>query len=452
MRVVSIVQVVLGVVAVFGVLRLWSHDQRAARRPSFRAKEGGRIDRAGLSSAQRSINRKRTYDVCVVGAGLSGAVFAERYATVLQKSVLVMDKRNHFGGNCYDYVDEETGIRVNKYGAHLFHTNSEKAWHYVNMHKGAPRWVRWDHEVLGSVRGKLVTIPVNINTVNRLFDASIKTPEEMDKWLAKVQVPCPSKGCENAEQMAKSRVGDELFREVFRDYTLKQWNKEPRDLDPLVTARIPVRNTFDARYFSDRYQALPSEGYTSWFEALLSRPQIDLVLGVDFFDERAHLEGACGKIIYTGPIDSFFADAGLGELEYRSIRFEEERHFNMAGGFFQPNSVVNYPSGDVPFTRAVEYKHFLHQDSAHTIIVREYPSDVGEPYYPVPNPRNLALYERYRSLAEQAERTGDVHFVGRLANYKYFNMDQAIVNALDMFYEIAGRPRMEDMASFYPGG
>lgn len=413
------------------------------------------IDAAGLRGVKTSIDYSKTYDVCTIGAGLSGTIFAERYATVLGKKALVIDSRNHFGGNCYDYRDEETGVLMNKYGAHLFHTNSEKAWKYLNMHARAPRWERWDHEVKGWVDGKLVPIPVNIITVNRLFNLALKNEDEMKEWLSEVQIPCPeSTGCVNAEQMAKSRVGPDLFESIFRKYTRKQWNKEARELDALVTARIPVRTTFDPRYFADRYQALPSEGYTAWFAGVLDHPNIDVVLNTDYFEHKAHLDSACGKIIYTGPIDRYFEKSGLEKLEYRGIEFKIEKHFNV-NGYVLPNSVVNYPDDNVQFTRIVEYKHFLQQDTPHSVTVAEFSKDMGpndDPYYPVPNPRNQALYEKYQDLAEQTENAGNVHFVGRLANYKYFNMDATIVNALDMFYEVAGQPDMFDMPGLFGAG
>jgi len=448
-------RIVLALAAVGG-LAFWVSSSPAAssraRRHFQAAGEPAGIDKAGLESVQNSIDYSKKYDVCTIGAGLSGTIFAERYATVLGKKALVIDSRPHFGGNCYDYHDTDTDILMNKYGAHLFHTNSEKAWRYLNMHERAPKWERWDHEVVGWVGDKLVPIPVNINTVNRLFDLAVKDEKEMKEWLANVQEKCPASGCENAEQMAKSRVGTQLFDAIFKDYTIKQWNKEPKELDALVTARIPVRSTHDPRYFADRYQALPSKGYTAWFAGVLSHPLIDVVLGVDYFDHKEHLDNVCDKIIYTGPIDKYFADAGLDKLEYRGIEFEIKKYFNF-DGYMLPNSVVNYPGKDVQFTRIVEYKHFLAQKNPNTVTVAEYSKEMGpndDPYYPVPNPRNQALYEKYQALAAEKERTGGkVHFVGRLANYKYFNMDATIVNALDMWYQVAGKPDMKDMPGLF---
>jgi UDP-galactopyranose mutase len=399
-----------------------------------------------------------------VGAGLSGTIFAERYASLLSKPALVLDSRSHFGGNLYDYKDAQTGVLMNKYGAHLFHTNSNKAYKYVTLAgKGAPKWVRWDHKVVGEIDGLIVPIPVNANTVNRLFNAGIKTDEEMEQWLKSVQVPCEGgeggEGgeCGNAEEMAKSRVGQGLFEKIFADYTMKQWNKPASALDASVTARIPVRSNFDDRYFGDRYQLLPEKGYTQWFASVLDHPLIDVVLETDYFDVKDELDGMCDKIVYTGPIDRYFASSGYDKLEYRGIDFTVTRY--MTKGYKLVNSVVNFPGKEVDYTRIVEYKHFLKQDDAPgTVLVSEISKDMGpndDPYYPVPNPRNMELYAKYQRLAEELEESsgGKIHFVGRLANYKYFNMDATIVNALDMFWEVAGVPNglteMVDMPGLF---
>jgi UDP-galactopyranose mutase len=267
-----------------------------------------------------------------------------------------------------------------------------------------------------------------------LFGLNIRTEEEMKDWLKTVQIPCdPVVGCQNAEEMAKSRVGEALYKAIFETYTIKQWNKSPKELNASVTARIPVRSDFDPRYFADKWQALPGEGYTAWFEAMFDHPLIDVVLNTDFFDHKKHLEGpACKSIVYTGPIDRYFEAQGLERLEYRSIIFTEERHFNTPG-YILPSPVVNYPGPETPYTRAIEYKHYLHRDSPHSVVVKETTSDEGEPYYPIPDPRNIALYEKYKEMADRLERNGKFIFVGRLANYKYFDMDKAINNALELF-------------------
>jgi UDP-galactopyranose mutase len=366
---------------------------------------------------------KEKYDLLIVGAGMSGAVLAERYASQNNAKVLVIDKRDHIGGNCYDFIDEN-GILMNKYGAHLFHTNDKEVWEYI--HKFS-KWQRWDHKVFGSIEGKIINIPVNINTVNALCGTNIKSEKEMDQWLETVQIKYEN--ITNSEEIAKSRVGEELYKKIFRDYTFKQWNKYPEELDPSVLARIPIRNNFDERYFDDRYQVLPKYGYTKFVENILSHPNIKVLTNTNYFDVKDKIDFK--TLIFTGSIDSYFEKSGLEKLEYRSIEFTEERYKNM--NFYQTNSVVNYPELDVPFTRIVEYKHFLNQQTPHTTIVKEVTKDHGEPYYPVPNKTNLSLYEKYKELAELEK---DAHFIGRLASYKYFNMDQAIKNSLDFFNDL----------------
>ena len=369
------------------------------------------------------------YPVCIVGAGLSGAVIAERYASVLQQNALVLEKRPHLGGNCFDYIDEETNIRVSKYGAHLFHTYSRRVWDYV--HRFA-HWTPYEHKVLGLVKGKHVPIPVNIDTVNALFNLTIRTEDEMNAWLEQEQTKYDHPPA-NSEEMALSRVGPRLYELIFRPYTFKQWAKYPDELGPEVTARIPVRNNYDARYFSDPYQALPTQGYTQIFERLLDSKHITVKTSVDYFDIKDRLK--CGRLYYTGPIDTYFADLGWPKLEYRSLDFERVVQRNV--DYFQPASVVNHPQADDDYTRIVEYKHILNQSSPHTIYFIERSKDGGDPYYPVPNKKNQDLYKKYQ---EMANKEPNVTFVGRLANYRYFNMDQAILNALELFDKDSGIP------------
>jgi UDP-galactopyranose mutase len=365
----------------------------------------------------------------IIGSGLSGAVLAERIAEVLKEEVVVLEKRDHVGGNCYDYVDSETGIRVSKYGAHLFHTNSERVWNYILKFSD---WTRWEHKVISQVDNKFVSVPVNITTVNELCNENIQTPQEMTEYMKRVQVP--SAAPQNSEEMALSRVGKDLYEKMFKAYTIKQWNKEPKELDASVLARIPIRYDFDTRYFSDKYQALPTHGYTKFIESMLKNPLIKVYTSTDFEEyRRTNPLSKFKKIFYTGPIDEYFKTAA-GPLEYRSIEFTQTVHKNM--NYFQPNSVVNYPELEYPFTRIIEYKHFLNQKSPHTIIVSEITTDKGEPYYPVPTEKNMTLYQKYKEMAEKEEKESNVYFVGRLANYKYFNMDQAIENALILFDSI----------------
>ena len=361
----------------------------------------------------------------IVGCGLSGCVIARKLAEKNEK-VLIIEKRDHIGGNCYDYIDKDTNILVNKYGPHFFHTNDEKVWKYINKYE---KWERYEHTVLGYIDNKYVTIPVNISTVNKLCNENIQTEKEMDEWLKKNQVKYDE--IKNGEEMAKSRVGEVLYEKVFKNYTYKQWNKFPNSLKPEVLARIPVRNNQDTRYFSDKYQVLPKNGYTKFFENILDHPLIETKLNTDYFQFRKENNLNTFKgIIYTGPIDHYFSSEGYEKLQYRSIKFVFERHFNM--NYYQPSAQVNYPGLDKKFTRITEYKHCLNQKSKHTIISKEYGCDDGEPYYPVLTERNLQLYEKYKKLSDNLKKK-NIHFIGRLANYKYFNMDQAIKNALDYF-------------------
>jgi UDP-galactopyranose mutase len=378
----------------------------------------------------------KNIDILIIGAGISGAVLAERYAA-MGKKVLVIEKRNHIAGNCYDYIDGN-GILVSKYGAHLFHTNEEDVWEYVNDFAD---WYPWEHKVIARVDGKTVPIPVNISTVNTLLGTNITTENEMKACLEerRVVIEKPS----NGEEAVINKIGIELYEKMFKHYTKKQWDKYPEELDASVLERIPVRYNHDDRYFSDKYQALPVGGYTKLFETILDHPNIEIWLNTDYFDVMDKVAGY-EKLFYTGPIDRFFGFRhSLDEkLEYRSINFVTESHDLP---YYQENSVVNYPGTEVDFTRIIEYKHFGNQKSAKTTVVKEYTIDEGEPYYPVPNPKNQQIYDRYKA---EAEKLTDVYFVGRLANYKYFNMDQAFKNALELFYtlenlNIAGKAKFK---------
>ncbi len=368
-------------------------------------------------------------DILIIGAGISGAVLAERYAAI-GKKVLILEKRPQIGGNCYDYIDENE-ILVSKYGAHLFHTNEEDVWRYVNRFA---EWYKWEHKVIAKVDGKLVPIPVNITTVNKLFNLNISSEEEMKEWLENNRIDIQDP--QNGKEAVLSKVGPELYEKMFRHYTKKQWDKYPEELDASVLNRIPVRTNYDDRYFSDKYQALPKGGYTKLFEKILSHHNIHVELNTDYFDVKDEITGYT-KLFYTGPIDRFFdfKHSLNDKLEYRSINFVSE---TVNKDLFQENSVVNYPGTEVEYTRIIEYKHFGNQQSGKTTIVKEYTVDTGEPYYPVPNQKNGEIYERYRI---EAERLKDIYFVGRLANYKYFNMDQAFKNALDLFKSLEAKPK-----------
>ena len=303
---------------------------------------------------------------------------------------------------------------MNKYGAHLFHTNYTKVFEYITRFCV---WKRWEHQVVGLVDNQYVSIPVNITTVNCLCNQHIKNSDEMDDWLSKNQIKYDI--IDNSEKMTKSRVGNVLYEKLFKNYTFKQWEKYPEELLPEILARIPVRNNHDTRYFSYKYQVLSEKGYTYFFNKIIEmNPLITVILETDFFQLKDKL-GKDQILIYTGSIDHYFHQSGYPALEYRSICFETKKLFNTP--YYQPNSVVNYPGLETPYTRCVEYKHFLNQESNHTAVVKETTTDIGEPYYPVLNNKNIKLYQKYLEMANKEDI--NIHFIGRLASYKYFNMD-----------------------------
>jgi len=379
-------------------------------------------------------------DILIIGAGISGAVLAERYASI-GKKVLILEKRPHIAGNCFDYIDDN-GILVSKYGAHLFHTQFEEVWNYVNRFA---EWYNWEHKVIAKVDEQLVPIPVNITTVNKLFALNISTEEEMRNWLDENRTPVEIP--QNGKEAVLDKVGPELYEKMFRHYTKKQWDKYPEELDASVLNRIPVRVNFDDRYFSDKYQALPKGGYTKLFSNILAHPNIQVELNIDYFDIKDKIHGY-EKLFYTGPIDRFFEfkHSLKDKLEYRSINFVSE---TVDKEFYQENSVINYPGMEVDFTRIIEYKHFGNQRSPKTTIVKEYTVDTGEPYYPVPNEKNARIYNRYKM---EADKLKDIYFVGRLANYKYFNMDQAFKNALDLFKKLERKPKRKRIYKYEKPG
>lgn len=369
-------------------------------------------------------------NIAIIGAGLTGAVIAERCARK-GHSVTVFEKRDHIGGNCYDYVDAETGILVSKYGPHYFHTNDEEVWQYVQQFA---TWIPYEPRIKSRVvmngQEKIVDVPVNINTVNQLFGLDMKSSEEMDAWLSSVQVPVQV--AKNSEEVCLARVGMELYNLMFRGYTLKQWESDPKDLGPSVLARIPVRNDFDDRYFTDKYQAIPSKGYTDLIANMLRYPNITVKTNCDFL-KLTDAERRFDQIYFTGPIDAYFADSGLPKLQYRSLTFKHERPGGV--GLYQDHVTINEPSIEVPYTRTTEYAHLPYEQTTASskkqqLIIREYSTKHGDPYYPVPNEKNQALYMEYKRLADIETETRNVYFVGRLASYKYYNMDQAIKAAL----------------------
>lgn len=359
----------------------------------------------------------------IVGAGLSGVTLARLLADGGEE-VLVIEKRNHIGGNVHDYVDKETGIRLSTYGAHIFHTNNKTVWDFVNRFSD---WIDYQHKVLSYVNDKFVPVPVNITTVNQLFNANISTEQEMKDWLDKVQYKGEVK---NSEDAAKARVGDELYELMFNNYTQKQWNLKPEQLEPSVLERIPVRTDYEDRYFTDTYQGLPKNGYTALIENILDHPNITVLLETSY-EDIADTVNSFDKVFFTGKIDTYFKDK-YGELEYRSLEFEYKKYHKES---YQPNSVVNYPSLDYPYTRLIEYKKFYDTKSEWTIVAEERSTDVGEAYYPVPTEKNRKIFAKYQEEAKKLEVDG-IYFVGRLAQYKYFNMDQAIASAIELYDSI----------------
>lgn len=358
-------------------------------------------------------------DFLIVGAGISGLTLAERIATQLRAKVLVIEQRDHIGGNCYDYTNAD-GILVPKYGPHFFHTNDVSVWRYVSKFT---KWHKYEHRVLSSVNGLLVPVPVNINTVNILFGTSIKTESQMKQWLGKHRRKI--KHPKNSEQSALGRVGYDLYIKMFKNYTKKQWNLWPHQLDSSIMDRIPVRTNFDDRYFTDTYQAMPKNGYTKLFKNMINHPKIKIKLNTNYYDIKKDV--IYKKLFFTGRIDHFFGDK-MKKLQYRSLRFEYQT-LNM--DYFQSRAQINYPN-DNEFTRITEPKHATGQLAPVTTIIREYSTWDGEPYYPVINPENLKRYHNYQQAAKKLEKN-NIHFVGRLANYKYFNMDEAFKNALNVF-------------------
>jgi UDP-galactopyranose mutase len=358
------------------------------------------------------------YDYLIVGAGFAGAVMAERLAAGSGKRVLVVDRRPHIAGNAYDEYNA-AGQLYHKYGPHIFHTNSADVFGYLSRFT---EWRPYEHRVLGQVDGQLVPIPINRTTINRLYGQTLSTEEEAAAWLASRAEPVPE--IRTSEDVVVSAIGRELYKKFFRGYTRKQWGLDPSQLDKSVTARVPTRTNTDDRYFTDQYQVMPVNGYTRMFERMLDHPGIDLLLGVDFAEVREAYSHE--RLIYTGPIDEYFGYC-YGVLPYRSLRFDHEI---VQRAQFQPVATVNYPAEDVPYTRITEYRHLTGVAGPVTSITTEYPSAEGDPYYPIPRPENEALYRRYRELADAEE---NITFVGRLATYRYYNMDQVVAQALSTY-------------------
>lgn len=376
------------------------------------------------------------YDCLIVGAGFAGSVIAERLAQGMGQHVLVVDRREHIGGNAYDHYDD-AGVLVHRYGPHIFHTNAQRIVDYLSRFT---QWRAYEHRVLANVDGLLVPIPINLTTLNALYGKSM-TPEQAERFLAERAEPVEM--IRTSEDVVVNQIGRELYEKFFRGYTRKQWGLDPSSLDKSVTSRIPTRTDEDDRYFTDTFQMMPRDGYTRLFENMLDHPRIDVLLDTDFKAVRNVV--AYKQLIYCGPIDEYF-EFRFGRLPYRSLRFQHE---NLPQARFQPVAVVNYPDESVPYTRITEYKHLTGQTHPSTSISYEFPCDDGDPYYPVPRPENAELYRRYKALAEDTE---NVTFLGRLGTYKYYNMDQVVGQALALYQRIeeASRPMADEAAASNP--
>jgi UDP-galactopyranose mutase len=367
------------------------------------------------------------FDFLIVGAGFAGSVTAERLARKFNKRVLLCDRRNHIAGNAYDHYNDD-GILIHKYGPHIFHTNSSDVFEYLSQ------WTDWrpyEHRVLASVDGKLVPIPINRITVNLLYGLNLQSDAEVEQFFAdRAERIEPIRTSEDA---VVAKVGRELYEKLFRNYTRKQWDLDPSDLDASVTSRIPVRTNTDDRYFTDTFQAMPKHGYTRMFENMLDHKNITICLNTDYRDLLREVQFR--EMVYTGPVDEFF-NCRYGKLPYRSLEFKHETHDSE---WFQAAPVVNFPNENA-YTRVTEFKYLTGQIHPKTAVVYEFPRAEGDPYYPVPRPENAALYKQYQALADE---TAGVHFVGRLATYRYYNMDQVVAQALTLVAKLHGTHRLD---------
>jgi UDP-galactopyranose mutase len=374
------------------------------------------------AGANHSVEGTSGFDTLVVGAGFAGSVLAERLASQLGQRVLVVEKRPHIGGNAYDRHDD-AGVLIHPYGPHIFHTNSADVFEYLSQFTP---WRPYQHRVLASVDGQLVPMPINLDTINRLYGLNLSSFEVEDFFAKAAEKPAQIR---TSEDVVVAKVGRELYNKFFRGYTRKQWGLDPSELDASVTARVPTRTNRDDRYFTDTYQAMPLHGYTRMFEKMLAHPNINVMLNPHYREVASLVPWR--HMVYTGPIDAFF-DYRHGRLPYRSLEF---RHQTLQQEQFQAVGTVNYPN-DFAYTRISEFKHLTGQKHHATSIVYEYPRADGDPYYPVPRAENT---ERYRLYEAEAEKLVDVSFVGRLATYKYYNMDQVVAQALATFKRLAAR-------------
>jgi UDP-galactopyranose mutase len=362
------------------------------------------------------------FDYLIVGAGFAGSVLAERLASIGEQKVLLVEQRDHIGGNAYDYFNKD-GILIHKYGPHIFHTNSKKVFDYLGKFTA---WRPYEHRVLGSVDGQLVPIPINLTTINKLYGLNLNCSEVESFFQSKAEKIDRVK---TSEDVVVSKVGRELYEKFFKNYTKKQWDLDPSELDASVTARVPTRTNKDDRYFTDTYQAMPLYGYTRMFQKMLSHPNIKIMLNTDYKEIIDVIPYK--NLIYTGPIDSFF-NYCYGRLPYRSLEFKFETHDTET---FQATGTINFPN-EHAYTRITEFKYLTGQKHSKTSIVYEYPQAEGDPYYPIPRPENAEIYKKYQQLANAMTNT---YFTGRLATYKYYNMDQVVAQSLSLFEKLTVR-------------
>lgn len=397
-----------------------SWDDTFARMASLvdQAVRDNAAEARGLASpAVMRLGGESPHDFVIVGAGFAGSVLAERLASV-GKRIFICDRRPHIGGNAYDCYDA-AGILIHQYGPHIFHTNSEEVFAYLSRFT---TWRPYEHRVLAQVGEQLLPIPINRVTLSALYGVELAHDQEAAAFLRERAEPTGE--IRTSRDVVVSQVGTHLYQTFFEGYTRKQWGLDPSELDKSVTARVPTRTSTDDRYFLDTYQAMPANGFTAMFEAMLDHPNIRVETSVEYGDIKR--ESLAGRTIFTGPIDAYF-DHRFGPLPYRSLEF---RHETLDRPQFQPVAVVNYPSLEVPYTRITEYKHLTGQNHRQTSISYEYAGSSGDPYYPIPRPENQVLYKKYQDLARHRN---DVIFVGRLGTYKYYNMDQVVGQALATF-------------------
>ncbi len=363
----------------------------------------------------------KKYDYLVVGAGLFGATFAYE-AAKRGKRIKVIEKRDHIAGNIY--TKEVDGIQVHQYGAHIFHTSNKEVWDYVNQFA---EFNRYTNSPVANYKGEMYNLPFNMNTFSQMW--GVRTPAEAMAKINEQRQEMAGKEPQNLEEQAISLIGRDIYEKLIKGYTEKQWGQKATELPAFIIRRLPVRLVYDNNYFNDTYQGIPVGGYTQIVEKMLDSDLIDVETGVDFFDKKNAYLKDYPKIVFTGMIDQFF-DYQLGELQYRSLRFEtEEKNI----GNYQGNAVINYTDAETPYTRIIEHKHFEFGkgDKDKTVITREYPADWhrgDEPYYPINNQRNNELYKQYAKLA--SEEANNVIFGGRLGQYRYYNMDQVLHAAL----------------------